>query len=54
MKFGVIRGPLAVHFVQVKDGEHLHVQTLFPYLGTGWTHCAEIWCMVVEQLAMHL
>ena len=31
-----------------------HAQMLpsIPYLGKGWTDCAEIWCVVRGQLAM--
>ena len=28
-----------------------HVRTPFPYLGNGWTDCAEIWYVVRDQLA---
>ena len=30
-----------------------HVCTSFRYLRSGWTRCAEIWCVVMGQLAMH-
>ena len=30
-----------------------HVQNPFPYLGNTWTHCTEIWHVVMNQLALH-
>ena len=30
-----------------------HVHTPLPYLGNGWTYCAQIWCVVMDQLAKH-
>ena len=44
-----------MHITQIMDGVHLHVRTCrcahFPYLGNGWTNCAEIWCVVRDTLA---
>ena len=47
-----------MHITQVMGGVHLHVRTCaradvppFPYLGNGWTDCAEIWCVVRDPLA---
>ena len=31
----------------------VHVRTPFPYFGNGWTHCVEIWLVVMYQLAIH-
>ena len=51
-KFGVFRDQAAMHIVV---GVHLHVRTFtcatFPYLGNGWTDCAEIWCVVRDPPA---
>ena len=48
-----------MHITHVMSGVHLHVRTCasadvppFPYLGNGWTDCAEIWCVVRDPLAM--
>ena len=55
LKFGMVRGPLARTFTKVKSGVHLYVRTFrcasFPYLGSGLTDCAEIWCIAREPLA---
>ena len=44
-----------MHMTQVMGAVHVHVRTcrcaLFPYLGNGWTDCAEIWCVVRNPLA---
>ena len=29
-----------------------HVRTPFPYLGNRWAHCAEIWWVVRDPVAM--
>ena len=31
---------------------HVQVFTSVSYLGNGWTTCAEIWCVVRDQLDM--
>ena len=46
-----------MHVTQVMDGWgvlYLQVRTHFPYLGKAGTHYAEIWYVVLEQLATHL
>ena len=47
-----------MHITQVMGGVHLYVRTgaradvpPFPYLGNGWTDCAEIWVVVRDSLA---
>ena len=47
-----------MRITQVVGGVHLHVRTCaradvppFPYLGNGWTNCAEIWFVARDPLA---
>ena len=54
----VFRDQAAMHITQVRGGMHLHVRACaradvppFPYLGNGWTNCAEIWLVVRAPLA---
>ena len=45
-----------MRFEQTKGGMHLHVRTfasLFLHIGNGWAHFAEIWCVIMDQLAVH-
>ena len=51
----------AMHITQVTGGMHLHVRACarkdvppFPYLGDGWTDCAEIWYVISDPLARFL
>ena len=59
-KFGtyVIGDQAAMYVTQVICSEHLHVRTCrcasFPYLGSGWRDCGEIWCVVRDSLARRL
>ena len=46
-----------MRITQVVGGVHLHVRTCaradvppFPYVGNGWTDCAEIWYVVKNTL----
>ena len=48
----VVRDPLARPFTEVDAGLQLHVHTVFPHLGNGWTDCAEIPCVVMGPAAM--
>ena len=50
----MVRDPLAMSFTLLRGGVHLHVRTPCPYLGNGWTDCAEIWFVVRDQLARQL
>ena len=54
----MFRDHVAVHIAQLMGVVHLHVRTCtradvapFPYLGNGWTDCAEMWYVVRYLLA---
>ena len=32
----------------------VHMRIHFRYFWNGWTHCADIWCVVVNQLITYL
>ena len=53
----MVTDPLAWHFTEVNGGVTgacAHVSTPFPYLGNGWTDCAETLCVIRGSLAMCL
>ena len=39
--------------IYVHISARAQVRTSFPYPWNGWTHCAEIWWVFMEQLPMH-
>ena len=56
----MFRKQAAIHITQVIGGVHLYVRTgaradvpPSPYLGNGWTDCAEIWCVVTVFANVH-
>ena len=59
LKFGVWFGvllALAMRFTQTKKrgaSARTDVPTPFPYLGNSWTHYAEIWRVVMDQLTSY-
>ena len=51
---GAINTPISLAFYKsmVGTGTRAHVRTPFPYLGNGWTECAETSCVVRRPLAI--